>query len=408
MSFLSAILFWIYLLLSHFALLSWAQDQCETGVTISPGDILASSTIGISNTGSGNGSLEFTRCADGNIVNSGTAGIWFWYWPDGETRNLSLSTCHPIDTDDTTTTTTPTVQTPHRITVFSAEVSLDETENGSIDKSLYCTGSQACMATSDTVDPDCPHENSTLLAPLVVSSAQQQPNHAILILVHDQAADTSGEFVLTLTDISNPPDNNGCDTIMEMEQNQTIQGTTVGATTLFMGSLPETSTSALQSCLFASGDVHPGVFYHISTPVVSEPSNVTVTVTGATKTFEFVIFHVTDIVTSAGALTCSDLSCSHVLSTSVLHTTIQNGTTTSTTWLAETSHQDYYVYVYAMNMGEKDPVTGRFGIQWSMRTTSDDDDDDGTDGSGGLKATCSSLWLFLLLCQIMQSVCACL
>lgn len=285
---------------------SWPlnDQQCEQAIVISPGNSVSGSTVGVLVDQELDNQIDLIQCGDAGIFEIGTPGVWITYGAD-TSRVIRLSTC----AEET--------NFANRITVFAEE------EEG------VCS-SRSCFTSSDEdMDPECPYGNSTVL------ELSTRAGVTYDVYVHNQDSALSGEFVLTMEDISPPPDGTTCNTAVELPVNETLQGTTVGAP----------MTDGLQCDQSESSDggpQNPGVFYYIS-PVTGE-KGISLALGGAEVPFEIRVY--------TGA-SCDELECVNI-DTKIEDLVIY------ASWLAQ-ENEDFYVYVSAANSGEDD-VTGRFGI----------------------------------------------
>ncbi len=275
------------------------NDTCEKSLTIAPGSFMTGSTVGISSNQPSN-EVGLLQCSD-DIFEIENPGLWFVYKAD-TSRVLKLSTC----AEET--------NFPTRITAFAVEEG-------------DCS-SRSCFDTSVANDPNCPYENSTIL------ELSSTGGTIYSIFVHNQLSDSSGDFALSVRDISPSPNGTSCDTAIELPQNQTLQGTTVGAS-LGQGAEADQCIDVLPQ--------NPGVFYYI--PPVTVPSIVSISIAGALVPFNISVYQ---------GSSCDELECQDVTGKS-------EGVTTHTSWLAKANEGSYFVYVSAAENGEAN-VTDRFGI----------------------------------------------
>lgn len=284
------------------------NDTCEKAVTIAPGSSTTGSTVGLSSIQSST-EIGLLQCA-GDIFEINNPGLWYMYQADAS-RVLKLSTC----AEETNFS--------NRITAFTV------TEEGD------CS-SRTCVASSIITDPNCPYENSTVLELSTVSG------NSYSILVHDQYMDSSGEFGFSVGDISPAPNGTACENAIDLPQNQTLQGTTVGSSSV--------SESLTRTPCVKGGPRNPGVFYYI--PPATVRSNVSISVTGALIPFDIWIYQ---------GSSCDELVCQEI-------TTNTESITTRASWSTEVNKDSYFVYVSAATDSEES-VTDRFGILMVQEST---------------------------------------
>jgi hypothetical protein len=163
--------------------------------------------------------VDLVCCAEDGTFDRGTPGVWFLL--EGTGARVQLSTC----AEET--------KFGSRITIFSGD-----DRNG-----------RACMTSTKTPEPNCPFTNSSSL------ELDTFEGTTYYILVHDQVSADSGNFGLSITDRTEPPEKYSCDTAVELVDDSVVQGTTFGAT--INGGLQ------CARCI-EGGPQNPGLFYHIS------------------------------------------------------------------------------------------------------------------------------------------------
>jgi len=268
---------------------------CDTAIALSPGQSISSTTAGVP--APSNNNINLIQCVVGGFVSVDNPGVWFVY--DATTsRDLLLSTC----AQETTS--------PKQITAFAMGVG-------------NCTKS-ACIASSSKADMNCSYPNSTVLNVSVAAGTTYS------FFVNDEASGESGAFGLSVVDMTPSPASASCNAAVELRPNETLQGTTVGASV----------DTALQ-CNHG-GPKNPGVFFYI--PPVTVRTGISISLTGGENVFDVRVF---------GAPSCLDLACITVK-------TSTEGNTIYAFWMAEKG-QGFFVYVSVADTAGTN-VTDRFGI----------------------------------------------
>ena len=137
------------------------------------------------------------------------------------------------------------------------------------------------------------------------------------VFVHDRFTESSGEFGLNVTDVSEPPENDSCEQAASLVVGEIFQGTTVGASN---------RESLDCSGIFEDTPQNPGVFYSI--PAFQEQANITVSIVGVNSAFDASVF------TSCGG----DLNCTEIVSE-------KEDLTTALSWTVEAG-EEFFVHVY--------------------------------------------------------------
>jgi hypothetical protein len=311
------------------------NDQCENalGPLTIDGDIISSSTIGVSTETPP--SIILFQCG-GQTFDVETPGVWFEVF--GTAGRLRASTC----AEETNFT--------NRITIFEA----DDCDN------------RSCQHSGKDQDPNCPYANSSVV------EWNSIPGSRYYVLVHDLYSDESGNFGLTITDVTEPPDNDSCENALELEEDSTAQGTTVGATL---------STGVKCDRCIDGGPQNPGVWYRI--PPADMDTEVTVTTCGILLSFNISVF--------SGDV-CGEFSCHDA--TPNLDFTCEDGLPAFQLTFVADSGQEYYVYVHAAESSD-DLNIGYFGIAFFRSQIEGDSNSDITES--GANGFAYSLWMLMLL-----------
>jgi hypothetical protein len=292
------------------------NDECEQAIALSPGDSVSSSTTDVV-LEKNSTHIDLLQCSGEEIFEIGTPGLWYTYEAD-TSRVLRVSTC----AEET--------NFANRITTFTLGG-----EKGD------CS-SRSCAYSSMEVDPLCLNENATVLEFSTV------PGTTYAIYVHGQDSASTGDFGLSMTDISPPPGSASCNAAEELPQNTTVQGTTVGASV----------TGGLQcERRIEGGPQNPGVFYYI--PPVTVRSGISLALAGGDVPFEIRVYE---------GPSCDELTCKTNIDTD------SEDLVAYASWLAEVD-EDFYVYVSAADDGDDD-VTDRFGILMVQQEIASSEDDD--------------------------------
>jgi hypothetical protein len=281
--------------------------------------------------------IPLSRCGDGQLFDVERPGSWYFVEGIAGGGRLRASTCSEA------------TNFKHRITLFSGE---------------NCD-SRKCLASGIEPDSDCPYTDASNATNATYIEWDSAPGQNFYILVHNFFAVDSGDFGLNVKDVTPPPENNICDSAVDLNTIQFVAGSTAGAT-LDIG-------VKCDRCI-DGGPKYPGVWYRI--PAQANDAEVVATVCSNLLSFNVSIY------TSA----CDEVEC--VDSMQVLGLTCNSdGMATNSTWTADKG-QEYYILVHAT---EKigDLETAPFAILLSRSDWKGgdgggggDDDDDGGTGSG--------------------------
>ena len=289
------------------------NDQCQnaTGPLTIDGEMISSSTIGGTTVPR---FIEIKQC-QGQTFDVNTPGVWFEVIGTGV--KLRASTCAEETNFE------------NRVTVY-----------GGAD----CDDS-SCIDTGTTPQPGCPYSNSSY------TEWYSVPGKRYFVFVHDRDQDSSGNFGLTITDVSDSPENDECENAIELEAGSTMQGTTVGASEFY---------GVNSDGCIEGGHEHPGVWYRI--PTHSMDTQVTVATCGPLLTYHVSVYH-GDV--CGGEFYCqesvpkADVGC-------------DDGFAFQTKFNAS-SAREYYFYVHAAEI-QNGIDAGAFGIQF---VRSDEESDSG-------------------------------
>jgi hypothetical protein len=311
------------------------NDLCENAIPLTIGDSIASSTIGGS---TDELQVNLVRCAEDGTFDMGTPGVWFLL--EGTGARVQLSTC----AEET--------NSGSRITVFSGD---------------DCNA-RACQASTKEPEPNCPFTNSSSLE----LDTFEGMNY--YILVHDLFAADSGNFGLSIADRTEPPENDSCDTAVELVDDSVVQGTTFGAT--INGGLQ------CARCI-EGGPQNPGVFYLISAKEAD--TEVSVITCSRIVSFDISIYY---------GDACDNLVCFEV--EPELGLTCSGGEGSKSTWTAAAG-RDYYVYIHPEDVEEDlSSSTAAFGIKLIHEQIEDDTPESGTN------VVACALWLVPILGALLQ------
>jgi hypothetical protein len=184
------------------------NDECVDAILLLvDGAPVPSSTIGA--TVSEDSSISIAQCG-GETIDTGTPGVWFVV--EGTGTKLKASTCH--EQSDSSGSTSPFA---HRITLYSG---------------TDCAN-RFCFDTSIEEDTGCPFPHSTSV------EWDTDLGDMYFMFVHDQVSgEQNSDFFISVTDASEPPNNNICENATVLEEQITTgddqvvinTGTTVGST----------------------------------------------------------------------------------------------------------------------------------------------------------------------------------
>jgi hypothetical protein len=202
-----------------------ANDECVDAIPISinaTGFALSSTIVG----GATNVfNLDFEHCG-GDTFDVGSPGVWFAITEPGTAGSRwKASTC-----SDRTSNSFP------RVTIY---------------KGADCD-SMTCIESSVENDPECPYPDSSFVE--WVTGAGEQ----YFLLVHDDAitSEESADFVLRLTDVTDPPSNSACEnaTALTLEEDPTGLNPPVGNVSGSIFGSTAQATSVPLECTSNSGD----------------------------------------------------------------------------------------------------------------------------------------------------------
>lgn len=279
-----------------------SNDRCVNATEISPGDFVVGTVPELPpnfDAGDGGNDLELLSCADGQIFQVESPGLWYYYRADTN-RDLRVSSCANETNFD------------NRITVFVLE------EGTCLDR--------RCIGSSVGDQDDCLFSQGTS-----VSFSTSPGLYAFF--VHGEFLDSFGDFGMSLFDQSKASDGASCETAIGLSSNETLQGTTVGA---------EYHSGLLCDRCIEGGPANPGVFYTI-TPV-PETTGISISIAGANG-------RLFDVRVYSGK--CGELVCKKINETT-------EGNQLTGSFLAE-ADETYHVYVSAADE-DGGEVTDRFGI----------------------------------------------
>jgi hypothetical protein len=272
--------------------------------------------------------IQLIQCNDGQLFDVESAGSWYFVEGIAGGR-LRASTCSEA------------TNFKHRITLFSGE---------------NCE-SRSCLASGIDPDLDCSYTEASAANNATYIEWDSASGQNFYILVHDFFAGDSGDFGLSVKEVTPPPENDLCDSAVELNTDQFLAGSTAGAT-FDIG-------VKCDRCI-GSGPTYPGVWYRI--PAQGIDTEVVTTVCSDFTSFNVSIY--------TGV--CDEVEC--VDSVQELGLTCNSaGMAANSTWTADKG-QEYYILVHATEKnGELE--TAPFEILLS-RSESKDGDGDGGDGDG--------------------------
>jgi hypothetical protein len=271
--------------------------------------------------------IRLLQCGDGQLFDVETPGSWYFVEgiPGGRLR---ASTCSEA------------TNFKHRITLFSGE---------------NCD-SRSCLASGIDPDLDCPYTDASDATNATYIEWESAPGQNFYIFVHNFFAGDSGDFGLNVREATPPPENNLCNSAVDVVNTyQFVAGSSVGAT-FDIG-------VKCDRCI-DSGPKYPGVWYRI-------PAQGIDTEVVATVCSEFLSFNI-----SIYTGTCDEFECVDSLQELGL-TCNSAGMATNSTWTADKG-QEYYILVHATENGDLE--TAPFEI---LLSKSESKDGGGGDGGGG-------------------------
>jgi hypothetical protein len=278
--------------------------------------------------------VRLFQCGDGQLFDIETPGSWYFVEGIAGGR-LRASTCSEA------------TNFKHRITLFSGE---------------NCD-SRSCLASGIDPDVDCPYTDASDTNNATYIEWDSAPGQNVYILVHNFYAGDSGDFGLTVKDVTQPPENDLCGGAVDVNMDQFLAGSTAGST-FDIG-------VKCDRCI-DSGPNNPGVWYRI-------PAQGIDTGFAATICSEFLSFNVS-IYTGV----CDEVEC--VDSMQELGLTCNSADmATSSTWTADKG-QEYYMLVHATKKnGDLETATAPFAILLSRSESKgggDGAEGGGEDGNG--------------------------
>jgi hypothetical protein len=332
-----------------------ANDQCENAIPITTdGALISSSTVGGSPGDSNN--VELVSCGDGPLFDVETPGVWFQVDMGGIPARWRASTCAEE-------------------TNFANRIALFGGDNNSCED-------RACLNSGKQADPNCPYSNSSFV------EWESLPDKTYYILVHDEFSDTgSGNFGLSVTNMTDPPKNNACENAVALKEGLTVEGSTVGAT--------RDTELQCDRCI-EGGPQTPGVWYTI--PAKDHETEVSVAVCSPLARFDVSVFF---------GEVCGEFSCREATPNFDLSCD-DDGLASETTWIAKAG-QEYHVYVHAVDSDE-DLTIGPYELRFSRAEVTDDGSENGsngeedTPGSGsgsGSESTTNRHWMILVFLTLL-------
>jgi hypothetical protein len=337
------------------------QDSCSSAVgPLTLGDTVVGSTVG----GTVNDSqIGLSRCGvNGPLVDLESPSSWFYIdiKASAFVGRLRFSTC----SNDT--------NFGNRITVHQ----------GSDCDSLIC------VATSAESDLECQFANAFGVR-LDVDTVL---NENYYVQVHDSDAGTSGDFGLTVTDITPTPENDVCGGATEMfkDGESRVPGTTVGAT--------HDIGFKCDRCVDSGPGTTPGVWYRV------HPTD-KVTKVSVSSCSSYLSMNATAYEGTCELYECIDVTQQQGLS-------CDDDTIGSTfTFLADAG-KEYLVLLYASNVGADGIDVSPFNLLVSRRDPDSEDTDDGgngdsTDGEddSGVSLGWSSGYIFSVSSALISIMC---
>lgn len=285
-------------------------------------------------TGSTSGStVDFTdirlsQCGDGQLFDVETSGSWYFVQAIAG-GTLRASTCSEA------------TNFKHRVTVFSGQ---------------NCD-SRSCLASGVDPDLDCPSTDASNATNATSIEWDAVPGQNYYILVHGFFSGDSGDFGLSVKEVTPPPENDQCDSAVDLNMDQFLLGSTVGATF---------DTRVKCDKCIDNGPKYPSVWYQI--PAQGNDTEVVATVCSELLSFNVSIY--------TGA--CDEVE--YVDFSQELGLTCNSaGMATNSTWTADKG-QEYYILVHITDKNG-DLETAPFNILFS-RSESKDGNGGGGDGDG--------------------------
>ena len=173
------------------------------------------------------GSLSFLTCNDDTILDAASNGVCFSL--KGTGAKLHATTCFEDTSSDF----------EYRLSVFAAG------DTG-------CDG-RICLKSGDEPHPNCPFGNA------VYVEWETLPGIEYLLFVHDTNI-WSGNFAISVEDVSNPSENDSCDQAIVLEEKTSTDGSTVGAAPLDINDDAQCNVPQ-----------YPGVWYLIPSQNITTP-----------------------------------------------------------------------------------------------------------------------------------------
>ena len=271
--------------------------------------------------------VRLSQCGDGQLFDVETPGSWYFVEGIPAGGRLRASTCSEA------------TNFKHRITLFSGE---------------NCD-SRSCLASGIDPDLNCPYTDASDATNATYIEWDSAPGQNFYILVHNFFAGDSGDFGLSVKEMTPPPKNDLCDSAVDLNTDKFVAGSTAGA--------KFDTVVKCDNCI-DSGPKYPGVWYRV-------PAQGIDTIVIATVCSEFLSFNVS-IYTGA----CDEVE--YVDSTQELGLTCNSaGMATTSTWTSDKG-KGYYILVHATEKNGN-LQTAPFAI---LLTRSESNDGDGGDGDG--------------------------